>query len=165
MCKTFTNTPSTLTFCLLQKMTCLDRKIQSWHGFNSLRCPLMLRTNYWCVQSINIIVGIAKCVEKFHKFNQYTHFLSVAKMTWLDWTKYSWQGFNSLGCPLMLRTNYWCVQSLNISVGVAKCVEIFHKFIHTLTFCPLQKMTCFDWTINSCQCLYSLVCPLMKRSN
>ena len=28
----------------------------------------------------------------------------------------------------MLRTNYRCVQSLNISVEVAKCVENVHKF-------------------------------------
>ena len=28
----------------------------------------------------------------------------------------------------MLRTNYRCVQSANISVDVVKCVETFHKF-------------------------------------
>ena len=56
----------------------------------------------------------------FHKFTKYTHFLSVTKMTCLDWTIYSWKDFNSFGSPLMLRTNYSCVQSLNISVDVAK---------------------------------------------
>ena len=41
----------------------------------------------------------------------------------------------------MLRTNNRCVESLNISVEVAKCGK-FHKFNQTLTFCLLQKMTC-----------------------
>ena len=42
----------------------------------------------------------------------------------------------------MLKSNYRCVQSLNISVDVAKCVENVHKFTSSLTFCPLQKTTC-----------------------
>ena len=37
----------------------------------------MLRTNYRCVQSLNISVDDAKCVENVHKFTKYTHFLSV----------------------------------------------------------------------------------------
>ena len=37
----------------------------------------MLKTNYRCVQSINISVTVAKCVENFQKFTKYTHFLSV----------------------------------------------------------------------------------------
>ena len=39
----------------------------------------MLKTNYTCVQSLNINVAVAKGVENFHKFTQYTHFLSVTK--------------------------------------------------------------------------------------
>ena len=39
----------------------------------------MLRTNYKCVQSLNISVDVAKYMEIFHKFTQYTHFLSVTK--------------------------------------------------------------------------------------
>ena len=39
----------------------------------------MLRTNYRCVQSLNISVDDAKCVENIHKFTQFTHFLSVTK--------------------------------------------------------------------------------------
>ena len=49
-------------------------------------------------------------------------------MTCLDWTIYSWKGFYLIGCPLLLRTNYRCVESLNISVDVAKCLENVHKF-------------------------------------
>ena len=37
----------------------------------------MLRTNYRCVQSLNISVDDAKCVENVHNFTKYTHFLSV----------------------------------------------------------------------------------------
>ena len=97
-------------------LTCPDWTIYSWQYFNSLECPLMLRTNYRCVQSINISVDVAKCVENVHKFTQYTHFCPLQNITCVDWTIYSWQGFNSLVCPLMLKTNYRCVQSLNISV-------------------------------------------------
>ena len=42
----------------------------------------------------------------------------------------------------MLRTNYRCVQSPNISVDVAKCGENFHKFTLYTHFYLLQKMTC-----------------------
>ena len=124
--KSFPNSPSTHTICLLQKMTFLDRRIYSWQGFNSLECPLMLRTNYRCVQAFNISVDVAQYVENFHKFTMNTLFLSATKMTFLNWTIYSWQGFNWFGCSLMVRTNHRCVQSLNISVDVVKCVENFH---------------------------------------
>ena len=39
----------------------------------------MLRTKYRCVQSLNISVDVAKCLENVHKFNQFTQFLSVTK--------------------------------------------------------------------------------------
>ena len=47
----------------------------------------MLRTNYRCVQSLNISVDVAKCVDKFYKFTQYIHFLSVTKndLSWLNY--------------------------------------------------------------------------------
>ena len=60
----FTNSTSSLTFCPLQKTTCPDWTIYSWQGFNSLGCPLMLRTNYRCVQSLNISVDVAKLYWK-----------------------------------------------------------------------------------------------------
>ena len=37
----------------------------------------MLITNYRCVQSLNISVDDAKCVENVHKSTKYTNFLSV----------------------------------------------------------------------------------------
>ena len=65
---------------------CHDWTIYSWQSFNSLGCPLMLKTNYRCVQSLNISVNVAKSVENFHKFTQFTHFLSVTKSD-LSWLK------------------------------------------------------------------------------
>ena len=86
----------------------------------------MLRTNYRCVESLNISVYVAKCVENVHTLIHYIHFGLLQKMTCHHRTIYSWQSSNSLGCPLMLKTNYRCVQSLNISVDVTKCVENVH---------------------------------------
>ena len=135
----FTNSTSSLTFCPLQKTTCPDWTIYSWKGFYLIGCPLLLRTNYRCVQSLNISVDVAKCVENVHKFNSVHSLWTVTKTTCPDWTIYSWQGFNSLVCPLMLRTNYRCVQSLNISVDVAKCVENVHTLIHYTHFRTVTK--------------------------
>ena len=75
----FKHSPYSLTFCPLQKTTCPDWPIYSWQTFNSLGCPLMLRTNYRCVESLNISVDVAKYVENVHKFSQFTHFLSFPK--------------------------------------------------------------------------------------
>ena len=62
-----------------KKKICLHWTIYSWQSFNSLGCPLMLKTNYRCVQWLNISVNVSKCVENVHKFTQFTHFLSVSK--------------------------------------------------------------------------------------
>ena len=100
----------------------------------------MLRTNYRCVQSLNISVDVAKCVENVHTLIHNTlTFGLLQKMTCLHWTINSWQSFNSLGCPVMLKTNYRCVQLLNISVDVAKCVENVHKFTQFTHFLCVTK--------------------------
>ena len=39
----------------------------------------MLITNYRCVQSCNISVDVAKCVENVHTLIHYTHFRTVTK--------------------------------------------------------------------------------------
>ena len=46
----------------------------------------MLKTNYRCVQSLNISVDVAKCVENVQKFTKFTHFLSITKndLSWLN---------------------------------------------------------------------------------
>ena len=161
----------------------------------------MLRTNYRCVQSLNISVDVTKCVENIHTLIHYPHFWTVTKndlsslnnllmariqlirmssnaknklqmcsvtqhlcrgrqmcgkcsqihpvhslfvllqkTIYPDWTIYSWQGFNSLVCPLMLKTNYRCVQTLNISVDDAKCVENVQKFTKYTHFLSLLDL-------------------------
>ena len=199
--KMFTNSPSSLTFCLLQKNDLSYWTIYSWKGF-SIGCPLLLRTNYRCVESLKISVYVAKCVENVHKFNKFTHFLSVTKndFSWLNnlfmerfrmstsvknklqmcwvtqhqcrrllenvhkltyihfgllqkmtchhWTIYSWQSSNSLGCPLMQKTNYRCVQSLNISVDIAKCVENVHKFTQFTHFLQKKRLVLIEQSIH-----------------
>ena len=106
-------------FSSVPKTTCPNWTIYSRQSFNSLVCPLMLKTNYRCVQSLNISVDVAKCVENVHKYTQYTHFCTLQKTTCPNWTIYSWQGFNSLVCSLKLKKSYRSPQSLNISVDVA----------------------------------------------
>ena len=125
MFKMFANSPR-FTHCPLQKTTCPD-----W--------TIMLRANYRCVQSLDISVDLAKCCKMFTNSPSSLTFCPLQKTTCPDWTIYSWQGFNSLRCPLMLRANYRCVQSLNISVDVAKCVENVHKFIQMTYFLSVAK--------------------------
>ena len=73
------------------------------------------------------------------KCSQINQVHSLFVRTCPDWTIYSWQTFNSQGCPLTLRTNYRCVQSLNISVYFAKCVENVHTLIHYTHFLTVTK--------------------------
>ena len=155
MWKIFTNSPSKLTFYLLQKMTCLDWTIHSWLAFNSLVCPLMLRTNNRCVESLKISV-MSPNVENIHKFTQYTQFLSITKkMTCLDWTIHSWLAFNSLVCPLMLRTNNRCVESLNISV-MSPNVENIHKFTQYTDYLSITKKK-LSWLNNLFMVMFQFI--------
>ena len=75
------------------KTTSPDWTIYSWQGFNLSVCPLMLKTSYRCVQSLNISVDVAKCVGNVHKFTQFSHFLSFTKngLSWLN--NHSWKDF------------------------------------------------------------------------
>ena len=116
----------------------------------------MLRTNYSSVQSFNISVDVDKCVKSFTNSLRSLTFCLLLKMTCLDWTIYSWQGFNSLGCPLILRTNYRCVQSLNVSVDVAKCVEMFHKFTQFTHFLSVTKKY-LSWLNNLFMARFQLI--------
>ena len=97
---------------------------------------------------IQVIFGESTKVSVY-TFWLFHTFGLLQKMTCLHWKIYSWQGFNSIGCPLMLRTNNRCVQSLNISVDDAKCVENVQKFTQYTHFCPYQEKTCPDWIIYS----------------
>ena len=173
----FTNLPSSVTLCPLLKTTCPNWTIHSWQGFNSLVCSLMLKTNYRCVEWINISVDVAKCVVNVHKFNQvHSLFVRYKKTTCPDRKIYSWKAFYSIGYPLMLWTNYWCVQSLNISVDVAKCLENVHdiqfSYTHFLSVTKNDLSSLINLSSNSFGDVYtdvellntSVVCFLHKRT-
>ena len=83
-------------------------------------------------------------------------FCPLKKKTCPHWTIYSWQGLNSLGCPLMLTTNYRCFQSLNISVDVAKCVENVHKFTQSTHFLSVTKND-LSWLNNLFMARFQLI--------
>ena len=101
----------------------------------------LLRAEVWNLKfsSVMFSTDVAKCVENVHTLIHYNHFWTVTKTTCLRWTIYSWESFNSLGCPLMIQTNYRCVQSDNISVDVVKCVENVHKFTQITHFLSVTK--------------------------
>ena len=85
MWKIFTNSPSTLTFYLLQKMTCLDWTIHSWLAFNSLVCPLMLRTKQQMCRVTQHQCNVTKC-GKYSQIHP-VHWLFVyykKKLSWLN---------------------------------------------------------------------------------
>ena len=95
-------------------------------------------------------------MENVHKFTQYTDFCPFQKMTRPNWTIYSWQGFYSLICPLMLKTNYGCVQSLNISVDVAKCLANVHNFNQFTHFLSVKKND-LSWLNNLFMARFQLI--------
>ena len=117
----------------------MDKKWVNWVNLWTFTTHLAVYTD---VESLNISVYVAKCVENVHKFNKFTHFLSVTKndFSWLN--NLFMERFLLNRMSTSVKTNYRCVESLNISVDVAKCVENVHKLIHYIHFGLLQKMTC-----------------------
>ena len=121
----------------------LIEQIYSWQTFNSLGCPLMLRTNYRCVQSLNIRVDVAKCVENVHTLIHYTHFWTATKKDLSSLNNLFMTKFQLIKMSSYAKTNYRCVQSLNISVDVAKWVENVHKFTQFTQFLSVTKNDLF----------------------
>ena len=129
-------------------MTYLDSKIHSWQAFNSLVCPLMLRTNNRCVESLNISV-MSPNVENIHKFTQYTDYLTVTKNT-LSW-------LNNLLMVMfqLIRMSTYAKNKLQMcwviehQWGGRQMWKIFTNSPSILTFCLLLKMSSFAWTIYS----------------
>ena len=150
-------------FWTVTKKTCLHWTIYSWQCFNSLVCHLMLKTNYRCVQSLNISVDVAKCVENVHKFTQwFTHFCPLQKTTCPDWTIYSWQGFNSIGWPFMLKNK---LQMVSVTQHQCRRRQMCRKCSQIHQVHSLFVRTCPDWTIYSWRTFNSLGCPLTLRTN
>ena len=65
----------------------------------------------------------------------------------------------------MLRTNYRCVQSTNISLDVAKCGENFHKFTHCTHFSSVTKKWLVLTEHHHGKVSTHSGCPLMLRTN
>ena len=76
---------------------------------------------------------------KFHKFCQYTHFLSVTKsdLSWLN--NLFMVNFQLIRMSSSAKNKNRCVQPSNISVEVAKCGKIFTNSPSTLTFIFYKK--------------------------
>ena len=91
----------------------------------------MLRTNNRCVASLNII-EVAKC-GKLSQIQPEHSVLSVTKNDLSRLTIFM-ENFQHIRILSLLKTNNRCVESLNISVEVAKCGK--YSQMHTaLTFC------------------------------
>ena len=158
----FTNSPCSLTFCRRYKKRLVLIK-QSIHGKVSSHQYVLLALREHKLQMCSVTQHQCRrhqmCGKCSHiNLNTLTIWTATYKMTYLHWTIYSWQGFNSLECPVMLKTNYRCVQSLNISVDVSKCVENVHKFTQFTHFCPLQKkdLSWFNHLFMAAKCVENL---------
>ena len=145
----FTNPTSSLPFCPLQKTTCPDCKIYSWKDFYSIVCPLMLRTNYRCVQSLNISVDVAKCLANVHNFNQFTHYLSVKRndLSWLN-------NLFMARFQLISMSSYDKNKLQTCSVTEHQCRRRqmcgnVHTLIHYTHFWTVTKKDLLHWTIYS----------------
>ena len=102
----------------------------------------MLKTNYRCVHSLNISVDVAKCVENVHTLIHNTHFWTVTKKDLSSLNNLFMAKFQLISMPSYSKRNYRCVQSLNISVDVTKCVENDHTLIHYTHFWTVTKKDC-----------------------
>ena len=136
MWKIFTNSPSTLTFCPLQRITILTTK-QSIHGkFKLIRMsPLMQRTNYRCVESLNIN---AKCGKVFtYSPSTLTFCLLKQNDSWLNnLFMVSFQLIRMSSYAKNKQQMCWVTQHQCRSRQMWK---IFTNSPSTLTFCQLQK--------------------------
>ena len=138
--KMFTNSQSTLTFCPVTKNDL------SW--LNNLfvaRFQLIRMSSYAKnkLQMCSVTQHQCRRRQMCGKVSQIhpVHSLFVRYKNDLSWLNNLFMArFQLIRNPLMLGTNYRCVQSLNISVDVAKCVEMFPiNSPSTLTFVLLQK--------------------------
>ena len=131
--------PDFFTFCPLQKTTWLNNLFMA-------KFQLISMSSYATTYKLQMCSVTQHQCRRRQMSGNCSHINSLhslldcyKKKTCHHWTIYSWQSFNSLGCPHMLRTNYRCVQSLSISVDVAKCVENVHTLIHYTHFWTVTK--------------------------
>ena len=79
----------------------------------------MLRTNYRCVESLNISVEVAKC-GKFSQIHPEHSLLFITKNDFSRLNNLFMVSFQHISMSSYAKKNNRCVESLNISVEVAK---------------------------------------------
>ena len=141
-------------------MNCLHWTIYLWKGFYIIGCPLLLRTNYKCFQSLNISVDIAKCMVNVHKFTQFTHFLCVTKND-LSW-------FNNLFMARfqLIRMSFYAkikLQMCSVTQHQCRWRQMCRKCSQVHQVHSLFVRTCPDWTIYSWRTFNSLGCLLREE--
>ena len=148
MWKIFTNSPSTLTFYLLQKMTCLDWTIHSWLSFQLISMSSYAKNKQQMCRVTQHQCNVAKC-GKYSQIHP-VHWLIVYYKKWLSW-------LNNLFMVMfqLIRMSSYAKNKLQMCwVTQHQCIsrqmwKIFTNSPSTLTFCLLQKMTSLAWTIYS----------------
>ena len=146
MWKIFTNSPSTLTFCLLQKMTSLAWTIYSWQAFNLLGSPLLLRTNYRCVEPLNISVEVAKC-GTFSQIHPEHSILSVTKNDLSRLNNLFMVSFQHIRMSSYAKNKQQMCWVTQHQCRSRQMWKIFTNSPRALTFFCYKKMTCLDWSI------------------
>ena len=105
----------------LNDLSCLNTSAVMERFVSLIGWPLPVKLKLQMYSMTQLFsVDVVKFVENAHKFT-HVHSLFVSYKILLVLTEQSIYGKvpTSLACPLMLRTNNTCVQSLNISVDVA----------------------------------------------
>ena len=136
MSKVFTNSPSTLTIvCYKNDLSWLNYLFMARFQLISMS-SMMIKTYFRCVQSINIIVGIAKCVQDFHKYTQYTHFLSVTKndLSWqknpiMAWFQLITMSSNAKNKLLMCSVNQYHCRHRQMCGKVSQIQPVYSLFV------------------------------------
>ena len=103
---------------------------------------------------------VAKCAENFHKFTEYTHFLSVTKK-WLVLTEQSIHSIVSTHYDVLL-CKLQTTDVFRHSTSVGRRRQMCGKLsqihtVHSLFECYKKSYLWIDWTINSWYGFNSLV--------
>ena len=184
--KTFTNSPSTLTFCLYKKWLIFTERSR------------MLRTNYRCVQSHNISVDVAKCGQNFHgmtvhqlimmslyaknklQMSSVTQHQCRRRQMWgklsqihqgqflFDCHKNAFSWLNNLRFQLIMMSSYAKnkLQMCSVTQHQCRCRQMWAKLsqIHPVSSL-FEKMSDLYWTIYLWYGFNSLWCFGMQRTN
>ena len=137
MWKIFTNSPRALTFvCYKNDLYWLNNPFMA--SFNSFVCPLMLRTNNRCVESLNISVEIAKC-GKFSQIHPEHSLLSTTKNDSSRVNNLYMVSFQHIRMSSSAKKKQQMCSVTQHQCRSRQMWNIFTNSPSTLTFCLLQK--------------------------